>query len=91
METVSVTKEVPKDAKEVVDVVIKVVNHFVQKKPWSELMHELPAVMAAVDGWENVVASVQGQKLGETVGYLVGEVVEIFEKEPEVEALPAAE
>jgi len=84
METVAVTKEVPKDAKEMIDVVISVVNHFVQKKPFAELLGELPAVMGAVDGWENAVDAVKGQGLGETVGYLVGEIVEIFEKEEEV-------
>lgn len=86
METVTVTKEVPKDAKEVVDVIVKIADHFLQKKPWAELMTQLPAVMAAVDGWENVVDSVKGQKLGETVGYLTGEIVELFEKEDEAPA-----
>ena len=86
METVTVTKEVPKDAKEVVDVIVMIANHFMQKKPWAELMSSLPAAMQAIDGWENVVASVQGKKMGETMGYLVGEVAELFEKDPEAPA-----
>ena len=81
MQTVSVTKEVPKEAKEVVDVIVMVANHFMQKKPWAELMASLPAAMQAVDGWEEAVAAVKGTKMGETVGYMVGEIAELFEKE----------
>ena len=80
MELVAVTKQVPKDAKEVVDALTLIANHFLQKKPMNELVLALPAVMQAVDGWENVVGSVQGEHMGETVGYLVGEIVELFEK-----------
>ncbi len=83
METVAVTKEVPKDAKEVIDVITQVARHFMQKKPFAELMLALPAAMGAVDGWENAVAAVKGKGLGETAGYLVGEVVELFEKDEE--------
>lgn len=83
METVQVTKEVPKDAKEVVDVIVAVARHFMQKKEWSELMAQLPAVMSAVDGWDNAVEAVKGKSLGETSGYLVGEIVELFEKDDE--------
>ncbi len=81
MEMVSVTNEVPKDAKEVVDVVVKVADHFMQKKPWAELMGQLPALMGAVDGWENAVEATKGKSMGETVGYMVGEIAELFEKE----------
>ena len=83
MEMVSVTKEVPKDAKEVVDVIVKVADHFMQKKPWAELMAQLPALMGAVDGWENAVEATQGEYMGETIGYMVGEVAELFEKKEE--------
>lgn len=90
MEMITVTKEVPKDAKEVVDVVVKITKHVMQKKPWAELMLELPAVMGAVDGWENAVAAVKGKKMGETIGYMVGEVAEIFEKEDSPPPAPTA-
>lgn len=83
MEMVAVTKEVPKDSKEVVDLVVKIADHFIQKKPWNELMSSLPDVITAVDGWENVVESVKGDKMGETIGYLTGEVAELFEKKKE--------
>jgi len=89
METVAVTKQVPKDAKEVVDVITGIAGHFLQKKPFAELMAQLPAVIGAVDGWEEAIAAVKGQGLGETVGYLVGEVVELFEKEEVLEVPPA--
>ena len=84
METVAVTKQVPKDSKEFVDFITAVANHFMQKKPWADLMTELPAAMQAIDGWENVVESVKGQYLGETLGYLVGELGEMLEKKEDV-------
>ena len=83
METVPVTKEVPKDAKEVVDTIVVIAKHFMQKKPWAELMAALPQAMQAVDGWEDAVEAVKGKKMGETVGYMVGEIAELFEKEDE--------
>ena len=86
MEMVPVTKQVPKDAKEVVDVITKIGKHFMQKRPWAELMGELPAVMGAVDGWENAIAAVKGKSLGETCGYAVGEIIELFEKEEDAPA-----
>lgn len=86
METVAVTKEVPKDSKEVVDLIVKVADHFLQKKPWTELMNSLPQVITAVDGWENVVESFKGDKMGETVGYLTGEIAELFEQKKTEEA-----
>lgn len=89
METVPVTKQVSKDAKEVVDVLTAIGKHFMQKKPWAELMTQLPAVMGAVDGWEDAVAAVKGKNLGETAGYAVGEILELFEKEDEPEVAPA--
>ncbi len=83
MEMVAVTKNVNKDAKEVVDVITKVAKHFMQKKPWPELMNTFPAAMQAVDGWENAVAAVKGKNMGETAGYAVGEILELFEKDDE--------
>jgi len=80
METIPVTKNIPKDSKEFVDFITAIARHFIQKKSWGELMATLPMAISAVDGWENVVASVKGQYLGETVGYMVGEMVELLEK-----------
>lgn len=87
METVPVTKDIPKDFKEAVDVIAQIADHFLQKKPWEELMAALPNVVKAVDGWENVVGSVKGKHMGESAGYLVGELTELFEKDE----APAAE
>lgn len=89
-ETVNVNMPVDKDAKEVIDVIAKIEKHFLQKKPWSELLATLPDAIGAVDGWENMVAAVKGTGLGEAAGYAVWQILEPFEKAPVAAETPAS-
>ena len=79
--TVDYNLKVDKDGKEVIDVIAKIEAHMLQKKPFAELLSELPAVMGAIDGWENAVAAAKGSGMSELAGYAVHKFLEPFEKE----------
>ena len=69
--TVDYTMKLPKDAKEVVDLVDAILEKAMAKKPASEYTELLDELMVAADGFQNVGPGLKGQLRDELAGYLV--------------------
>ena len=66
--------QVPKDAKEVIDLIDKILQNIVNKTPmneWTNIMNEL---IAAVEGMQHVVGGFESDGRDELAGYLVHKV-----------------
>lgn len=74
VQTVPVTLDVPKETKEVIDFLAAIADHFIQKKPVSEIAAILPQGIVAFDGYEKIGAEVKSQYKDEAAAYLVREV-----------------
>lgn len=79
MELVSVSMEVPKEAKEVVDAMSALISHFVAKKSLAEAAALLPALLKAAEGVGNVAEEVKSQYKEELSSYLLKSLWEAFE------------
>jgi len=93
MDLIKVEMEVPKEAKEMVDAVMSLIGHFVDKKPLAEITLLLPVIMVAVDGYDKIAAEMKSENRDELAGYLVQKTLELFPpkaEEPVVEQ-PVAE
>lgn len=82
MEKVSVVIEVEKNAKEIIDAAVGIIEHFVQKKPLAELMAKLPLVMVAVDDAQLGLAAAKTDNRDEILGYAVHKIAGIFDPSP---------
>jgi hypothetical protein len=71
---------VPKEGKEIVDAVCGLVGHFVQGGKIEGAAAFLPAVMAAVDGYQNVGEEIASDGKDELAGYLVHKVLSALSK-----------
>lgn len=78
MELVPVTMEVPKESKEVVDAVVKIADHILQKKPLAEIADLIPPALKAVDGFDQVDDEFKTNSRDELVGYFVQQVMALF-------------
>lgn len=78
MDKIKYEMEVPKEGKEMVDAVMGLVKHFLDKKPIAEIAGHLPAVMQAVDGYEKIAGEIAGEGRDELAGYLVHKSLELF-------------
>lgn len=87
MQTVTVSFQVGKESKEVVDAVSSIVEHFVAGKSVDQALALLPAVMQAVDGYQKIAEEVKSQVADETAGYLVHKVLGVLRSK--VVAVPA--
>jgi len=81
MSKVSVTLQVPKESKEVIDALIAVLGHFKAKKPLAEAAALLPAVMIAVDGVDKLADEVKSDGLDEIAGYATCKIIEALRAE----------
>jgi hypothetical protein len=88
MEKVTVSMEVPKEGKEVVDALAAIVAHFKSGKGVNEAAVLLPGVMSAVDGVGKVAEELKSDGKDELAGYLVHKVMAALAVEPPA---PAAE
>jgi len=72
MQTVQVTREIPKESKEVVDAITALIADIKAKKSIAEISGDmLPKVVAAVDGFDQLDDEVKSDKKPELSGYLV--------------------
>lgn len=76
MAKVTVTMEVPKESKEIVDATTAILAHFMAGKSLEQAVDLLPGVMAAVGGYNEIGAEVGGDGLDEIVGYAGWKIVE---------------
>lgn len=71
MELVNYEMKVPKELKEVVDLLDGVLGHVMAKKGLAEYSELLDELMAAVDGVAGVADEVKSEYRDEAAGYLV--------------------
>lgn len=71
METVAVTMQVPKELKEVVDLLNAVLENVVAKKGVTEYGNVLDELLAAVEGIGGVSEEIKSQYRDEAAGYMV--------------------
>ena len=76
-ETVTVTFEVGKDFKEVVDALVGIVQG-AKNDGLAGATAALPALIPAIQGYENILPSVKGEHMDESAGYLTREVVDVL-------------
>ena len=82
METVTVSLDVPKEGKELVDCVGDIIAHFVDGKPLADAAALLPGVMTAVDGVSAVwKVEMKSKQKDELIAYTVHRIFESLEKE----------
>ena len=77
MEKVNHTLEVGKDFKEVVDFLRGLLDDIRAKKEVAAIAAEnLPLLMAAVDGYDNLDDAVKGENLDDSAAYLVQQLLQ---------------
>ena len=77
MELKKIEMEMPKDFVEVVDFVESMANLLLNKK-YEELLALIPEAMQAVDGYQNVIATIDSQYRDEAAGYATRMAVRAF-------------
>lgn len=75
IQTVPVTVEIPKEAKEVVDAVAAIIDAIVQKKPIAEFAALLPVVLTAVDGVNALGEEAKSVYNDELAGYALQKIM----------------
>ena len=75
VEKVSVSMDVPKEGKEVVDFLDKVLEKVVNKAPLAEYAELVAAAMPAVDGVTKIGAELKSDGKDELAAYLVHKVM----------------
>jgi len=78
MDLVKYEMEVPKESKEIVDSVVALVDHFMQKKPLAEISLLLPGIMTAFDGYDKVKEEIASNNRDELVAYLINKLLPII-------------
>lgn len=68
--TVPVTLNVPKETKEVVDLLAAIADNVIAKKPVAEWVNIIDETMAALQGVDQVPAEVKSEHKGAIVAYL---------------------
>ena len=79
MDVVKVELDVPKDAKEVVDALAAIAEHFKAGKSIAEAAALFPVVMAAVDGSQNVMGGLSPGHRDDLAAYLVKKIFGVLE------------
>ena len=79
MDLVKVEIEVPKEAKEVVDALAGVAEHFLSGKGLDEAAALLPSLLAAVEGVQDVLPALKSEYKDELAAYLVKRVWQALE------------
>ena len=90
MQKVSVTMEVPKESKEIVDALAHIVTEIKMKKSVAEMVgSSLAKLIAAVEGFDQLGEEIKSDGQDEIAGYLVQQVMQAIKVEPAV-AAPSA-
>lgn len=76
MEVVKVELNVPKESKEVIDLIAKIFDQAKDGLDVNDISAILPEFMAAVQGIENLDDEIKGQNKGAILAYLMGEIGE---------------
>lgn len=77
MQTVTVTMEVPKESKEVVDCISSILKDVKAKKTVAEIAAgSLPKLVTAVDGFNAIGEEVKSANKDELAGYLVQQTMD---------------
>jgi len=71
MDLVKYEMEIPKESKEIVDAMMGLVQHFMDKRPLEEITLLLPSMMAAFDGYSEVKEEMKSENRDELAGYLI--------------------
>lgn len=72
--TVPVTLNVPKETKEVIDLLAAIAENVIAKKPVAEWVNIIDEAMAALTGVDQVAAEVKSEHKGALIAYLVEQV-----------------
>lgn len=88
METVAVTMQVPKELKEVVDLLNAVLENVMAKKGITEYSNILDELLQAVEGIGGIGEEIKSQYRDEAAGYMVHKLLGTLL--PVSEAAPAA-
>ena len=76
MQTVQVTREVPKESKEVVDCLTVIIGDVKAKKSIAEIAGDtLPKLVVAIDGFDQVDDEFKSDKKAELAGYLTEQIM----------------
>lgn len=79
--TVNHTIGVPKESKEVIDFLTDLIEDIKAGKPVGELTAEnLPNLMTAIEGYDQIPLEVKGEHLSETLAYAVDRLGDVFGK-----------
>jgi len=79
VELVTETVSVPKEAKEVKDLLVQLVADIKAKKTAVEIAgNSLPKLMAAIDGFEKLDEEAKSPQIAVLVGLLGGQIGELF-------------
>ena len=79
METVNVTIEVPKESKEVIDLVLNLVEDIRAKKDISVIVAEnIPSLSSAIEGFDKLGEEVKSDKVGELAAYTVDRITDVL-------------
>lgn len=78
IETVSVTLAVPKESKEVADVIVAIAKLVLKKAEFSEYATLIGDASKAVAGYEKIKDEVKSEHKGDLAGYVTKEVVSLF-------------
>jgi len=85
MQKVQVMMEVPKEGKEVVDFIAKIITDLKMKKSIAEIAGgSLPSLMVAVEGFNMLGEEFMSDGQDEMVGYLVQQVMSALKAMPAV-------
>ncbi len=90
MQKVMVQMEVPKECKEVVDLVAAILTDIKMKKSLAEVASgNLPKLFVAVEGFDQLGAEFMSDGQDEVAGYLVQQMMAAFKAAPVVAPAPA--
>lgn len=90
MQKVMVQMEVPKECKEVVDLIAAILTDIKMKKSLAEVASgNLPKLFVAVEGFDQLGAEFMSDGQDEVAGYLVQQMMAAFKAAPVVAPAPA--
>jgi hypothetical protein len=76
MQLVPVTMAIPKESKEVVDVVVSVLTHFLAGGDLAGAAAKLPLLMEAVAGFNEIGEEIKSEQNDELAGYALRELMQ---------------
>lgn len=90
VQTIVYEMPVPKEGKEVVDLIDAILEKVMAKAPWSSYTDLLDELMVAIDGVQHIGAEIKGEYRDELTGYLVHKVMSRLVPAEDASEAPAA-